>query len=411
MVWYIDPGTGSMLFSVFIGLAATMYFAFRGLAIKLKTRLGARGAAKADAARVPYVIYNEGMQYVDFFIGTVEEFEKRGLPLLYLTSAKQDPVLARSWRHVKAEYIGEGNRAFARLNFLNADVVLMTTPGLDVYQLKRSKTVGCYAHIVHAPSDATGYRLFGIDFYDAVLLTGSYQAKDLRYLEAKRHLRPKDLVVVGCPYLDVLQKKALALPKEQGHTFTVLVSPSWGPSALLSKYGERLLDPLVDSGMEVIVRPHPQSRTSEKELLERLEKRYEGRKNVSWDFRPENIVSLSLSDVMISDFSGIIFDYTFLFDRPVMYVPSTMDKGPYDASCVDHEMWQFESLEKFGIKLREEDFPRIATVVRQASDSEVLRAARHEAKREAWEHQGESAERICDFLVSAASALARKKSA
>lgn len=33
---YIDPGTGSMLFSLFIGLATTAVFAGRALILKLK---------------------------------------------------------------------------------------------------------------------------------------------------------------------------------------------------------------------------------------------------------------------------------------------------------------------------------------------------------------------------------------
>ena len=33
---YIDPGTGSMLFSVLIGAAATLFFLARALILKLK---------------------------------------------------------------------------------------------------------------------------------------------------------------------------------------------------------------------------------------------------------------------------------------------------------------------------------------------------------------------------------------
>jgi hypothetical protein len=33
---YIDPGTGSALFSILIGIAATVYFLGRALIIKLK---------------------------------------------------------------------------------------------------------------------------------------------------------------------------------------------------------------------------------------------------------------------------------------------------------------------------------------------------------------------------------------
>lgn len=410
MLLYIDPGTGSMLFSVVIGVAATLYFSVRALFLKLKVSFFAKDARTANdaSAVVPYVIYCEGRQYFNEFSAVVEEFEERKLPLVYYTGSEEDPVLAKQWGFVKPEYIGSGNKAYAKLNFLKADIVLMTTPALDVYQLKRSKDVKEYVHILHAPSDATGYRLFGLDFFDAVLLTGDYQKKDIRYLEKKRNLKPKELVTVGCTYLDVLDAKRKSITTVE-HPFTVLVSPSWGKSALLFRYGAKLLDPLVESGLEVIVRPHPQSRIVEQGMLETLEKRYEGKKNLSWDFGSDNSQALSKADIMISDFSGIIFDYTFLYDKPVMYVKQDFDKRPYDAGDVEDEMWQFTSLHRFGIELQESDFPRIGDVLRLASDSEELRKARETAKAEAWMHQGHAAGQVVDFLVGTETKLKEQK--
>ena len=241
---YIDPGTGSMLFSILIGAAATVFFLFRALILKIKFFFSGKkdGSAQVDSSYKPYVIYNEGNQYWNTFKPVVEEFEARKIPLEYLTSSKNDPIFEQKYNYVKAEFIGEGNSAFAKLNMLSAGIVLMTTPGLQVYQLKRSKNVKHYSHVLHMPNDATTYRLFGLDFFDSVLLTGDYQATDLRYLEEKRGINKKELVTVGCPYLDVYKQNIANIPEEENHPFTVLVSPSWGDVGLLKKYGEKLLD-------------------------------------------------------------------------------------------------------------------------------------------------------------------------
>jgi hypothetical protein len=400
---YIDPGTGSMLFSILIGAAATLYFIARALIIKAKVLFsGGRAAVNAGVAQ-PYVIYSEGKQYWNVFKPVLDEFEKREIPFLYLASQEDDPVFSHSYRFIKSECIGEGNKAFARLNFLSAEVVLMTTPGLDVYQLKRSKTVRHYAHILHAPSDATMYRMFGIDYFDSILLTGDYQTRDIRALEKLRGLPEKQLVTVGCTYLDVYAETVKLLPKEDGHPFTVLVSPSWGSSALLSKYGGGLLDPLVKTGWRVIIRPHPQSKKSEAPMLESLGKQYNGAANVEWDYERENLYSLAKADIMISDFSGIIFDYIFLFDKPVMYVKQGLDLRPYDADDLGDnaadELWQFKILKKIGVELKEEYFERIGEVIKNVSDNEELRRARREAKEEAWQYPGEAGKRIADFMI------------
>jgi CDP-glycerol glycerophosphotransferase (TagB/SpsB family) len=315
---------------------------------------------------------------------------------------KDDPVFDTPWNFIKAEFIGEGNRAFARLNMLRAGICLMTTPGLDVYQLKRSKMVKHYAHILHAASDAVMYRLFGMDYFDSVLLTGDYQAADIRTLERQRNIPEKKLLAVGCPYLDVYVEKIKKLPAEENHPFTVLLSPSWGPSAILSRYGEKLLDPLVASGWHIIIRPHPQSKKSEATMLERLQMRYKDSNNIVWDYERENIFSLNKADIMISDFSGIIFDYMFLRDKPVLYVNQKLDLRPYDADDIDHELWQFKTIKEAGIELREDDFPRITEIIKNAGDSEALALARRKARETAWQYPGEAGKRIFDFMAEIA---------
>jgi len=405
---YIDPGTGSALFSILIGAVATLFFLGRALIIKLKVVFSGGKTPASSLAANPYVIYNEGRQYCDVFKPVLDEFEARGISVNYLTSAEDDPLLKEQFNHVKGEFIGEGNRAFSRLNMLNADVVLMTTPGLDVYQLKRSKGVKHYAHILHVPSDATLYRLFGIDYFDSILLTGDHQANDIRILEEKRNLKAKKLVTVGCTYLDVFAEKIKQIPKEENRPFTVLVSPSWGPSAILSRFGEKLLDPLVKTGWRIIVRPHPQSKKSENAILEKLAGRYKDAANLEWDYERENIFSLAKSDIMISDFSGIIYDYMFLFDRPVMYVSQGFDLRPYDADDLGEnamqELWHFKTVKEACVELKEEHFDSIAQIIQNITGSSTLEAARLEAarleaKKTAWAYQGEAGKRVVDFMM------------
>lgn len=399
---YIDPGTGSMLFSILIGAAATLFFVAKAAWIKLKILLSGKkdGSGIVDASYKTYVIYNEGNQYWNVFKPVADEFEKRKIPLMYYTSSKTDPIFDQKYEFVTSEYIGEGNTAFAKLNMLSAGFVLMTTPGLQVYQLKRSKNVKHYSHVLHMPNDATTYRLFGLDYFDSVLLTGDYQKDDIRTLEKNRGINSKDLVTVGCSYLDVLSEKINSIPAEENHVFTVLVSPSWGEVGVLKRFGEKLLDPLAATGWKIIVRPHPQSKKSEADMLKRLEERYKDNANVEWDYNRDNIYSMKKADIMISDFSGIVFDYTFLCNKPVMYVNTDMDLRPYDAYDLNKQLWQFSVLEKMGIKLEEKDFANIKEVIQNASDSPELAKQRKIAKETAWMNIGKAGEKIADYMIS-----------
>ena len=51
MVFYIDPGTGSMLFSLFIGLITTGVFGLRALIIKIHSVVGRGKKEEQDCRR------------------------------------------------------------------------------------------------------------------------------------------------------------------------------------------------------------------------------------------------------------------------------------------------------------------------------------------------------------------------
>lgn len=412
---YIDPGTGSMLFSILIGACATLFFFVKALILKLKVVFSGGRAATKDKSYKSYVIYCEDKRYYTVFLPIIKQFEEHKIDVTYYTSSKDDQIFCDGWKFVHPEFIGVGNAAYAKLNLLSAGIVIMSTPSLDVYQLKRSKKVGHYCHIFHSTSDATTYRLFSLDFFDSVLLTGDYQEKNIRYLEHLRSLPQKDLVTVGCTYLDVLKEKLSSIKsnkstkKGEKKPLTILVSPSWGPSGLLTLYGERLLDPLVATGFNIIIRPHPQSYISEKPMLDRILEKYSSLSNVVIDRERDNIYSMEKADLMISDFSGIIYDYLFLCDKPVMFAEGDMSLDIYDAWYIKEKLWQFRVLDECGIKIEEKDFSNIKKVIESASDSEKLRAARHKAKEEGWMHEGEAGKRAFDYMVKVVKELESPK--
>lgn len=399
---YIDPGTGSMLFTILFGAVATLYFVGKTAFIRLKTLLAGGRAGQAHPEEA-LVIFSEGGRYWPVFEPIVLELERRGLKASFLTSDKADPALGRpDGSSVKARYIGSGNMAYARLNMLEADTVLMTTPGLDVYQLKRSRKVRRYVHILHAVDDASSYRLFGLDYFDAVLLTGEHQKASIRRLEELRNLLAKDLEVVGCTYLDGYSSKldeiSRSVKREPGTT--VLVAPSWGPSGLLSRYGMELLGPLARSGLRLIVRPHPQSLETETAVVDGLRAALAAYPNVSWDTEHENLKALARADILISDFSGVAFDYAFLFGGPILYALADFDKRLYDAGDLEGEPWKFQVIRELGVELKPGQFNDLPSLI-PTLVGDTARASRiAEIKNTAWAHRGHAARATVDYLAS-----------
>lgn len=394
---YIDPGTGSMLFAILIGIITSLMFLWKSFLLKIKFLLNG-GRVEESGKRLPYVIFSDSKRYWNVFKPICDEFEKRGVQLEYLTASEDDPALAEEYEHVNCRFIGENNKAFAKLNMLDAGILLSTTPGLDVYQWKRSASVDWYVHIFHAVDEGAGYRMFGMDYYDAVLLTGAFQEKYIRKLEELRGLPAKELKVAGSTYMDALKEKLDAKTGTKERK-TVLLAPSWGESSILTKYGADILKALLATGYHIVVRPHPQSLTSEKAVLEPLWKEFPDSEQLQWNYDNDNFEALWNADIMITDFSGIIFDYALVFGRPIIYADTSFDPAPYDAAWIDEPLWRFEVLKELGAPLQKEDFPHMRELIDELLQQEQGKEAREKVRSEAWQCIGESAKLTVDYMI------------
>lgn len=397
---YIDPGTGSMLFSLCIGLAAAATFGLKALWAKIRFLLTG-GKAKKDESetKIPYVIFSDHKRYWNVFKPVCDEFEKRKVDLVYYTAGEDDPVLTAGYEYIHPEYLGSGNKPYAKLNFLNADIVLSTTPGIDVYQWKRSKKVNKYVHIPHQIGDCSGYRMFGTDYYDAVLVSGEHQTRTVQMLESKRNIKKKEFVTVGLTYFDaMLERKNKAEPVKNENP-VILLAPSWGKSSILSQYGEKFIKLLVDTGYEIVIRPHPQSSVSEADLLEELKQKFVDEPRVSWNFDMDNFDILNKADLMISDYSSVMYDFSFFFNKPFIYAIEQLDLSPYDSSWLDEESWTFAMLPKLGVKLEKEKFNDIKSIIDDLLNNPKTRESREQIIKEAWCYPGEAGKRIADYML------------
>ena len=230
LMLYIDPGTGSMLVAVLIGVFGAVGYIIRMAWVKIRFKLTAGKKEEMKSDKIPYVIFADDKRYWNTFEPICREFNQRGIDVEYLTASEDDPGLNCGLEHVKARYLGEGNKAFSKLNFLNASVVLATTPGLDVYQWKRSRDVDYYIHIPHAAGEINFYRMFGLDYYDAVLIAGDFHERQIRKLEEMRNLPAKDLHMCGIPYMDEMAKRFRK----------AVLSKSMREPSLLRPHGARL---------------------------------------------------------------------------------------------------------------------------------------------------------------------------
>lgn len=399
MLLYIDPGTGSMLFAILVGVIGTLRYLLKNWIVQLRFSLSGGKKVDTNADKIPFVIFSDDKRYWNVFEPVCQEFDKRGVEVVYMTASPDDPALDNPYEHVSAQFIGKNNKAYAKMNFLNASIVISTTPGLDVYQWKRSKDVQYYVHMLHAATEVVEYHMFGMDYYDAVLLSGDYQKRDIRNLEKIRHLPEKELIMTGIPYMDKMAARLTDQNRISSDNYTVLLAPSWGNSAIFKKYGAGIIEALLNTGYHIIIRPHPQSFISESALIEGLMKQYPESEQLEWNRDNDNFEVLNRADIMISDFSGVIFDFSLVYDKPVIYAETEFDSSPYDAWWLDYPMWTFSALPRMGEKLTMENMDTLKDMIDRCLKDPEYAQGRREVSEETWRYKGEGAKRAVDYLL------------
>ncbi len=371
---YLDPGTGSMLISSFFGIVATIFFLVKNMFYKTKVFfLGLLGVKIKQKERYGIVFFSEGAQYEATYRPILDELVKRNIKCLYFSGNENDNLLNYSSDLVDTQFIGMKSKAFVILSMLEADIFVSTTPGLDVLQLKRSKGVKHYCYIFHSCVDVAIYKLFSFDFYDSVFANGEHQIEHIRKLEGIRNTKAKDIYKIGIPYIDELKKKYAdyQLQKKEnentGEKKTILVAPTWGNNGLLTKFGSQFLKTLLDKGHSVILRPHPQSYIVEKPMLDGITKELSSYTNLTWDSNPDNFHSLVSSDLLISDLSGIMFDFAFVFEKPVLTIKSELVTAGLEAHYIKDEVWEILVADQIGKQISVDDLENMENIIQEVT--------------------------------------------
>ena len=116
MQLYIDPGTGSMLFTVLVGVLGAGIYGLRTLIMKLQFVLSGGKQEKASSNSTPFVIYSDDKRYWSTFRPICREFERRKQPVTFMTSSPDDPALKEKFEYVTCHFMYGLKKAGIEMN-------------------------------------------------------------------------------------------------------------------------------------------------------------------------------------------------------------------------------------------------------------------------------------------------------
>jgi CDP-glycerol glycerophosphotransferase (TagB/SpsB family) len=135
---------------------------------------------------------------------------------------------------------------------------------------------------------------------------------------------------------------------------------------------------------------------------------YPNSNTLKWDNEKDGLKAMAHADLMISDFSGIIYDYLFLFERPVLTFKSQFEKRGREAMDLKDISPDIKFLDKIGRTLQETDIPDLLSIIRKnLSEKNALPEVVKEAEQSLARHPGESGKRAADFIQSVLKSVRR----
>lgn len=269
-----------------------------------------------------FLFHSEGPYSYQYLAAFVEDLrERHGRTVSCVTAAADDPLLASGQDGLRAYYVR--HLLPALILHLECDVFVTTTPGMGTLRLPRPHGCRCVYAFHSLVSVHEVYPEGAFDHYDAFLCAGPHHRRELLQYAHVRKVSVGELFEVGYPKLDRLIADHHRWVRRTART-TVLIAPSWGVGNVLETCGVDLVERLLSTGVRVIVRPHPcffgRLYPAGRAILGRLGRRFADHADVTIDSDFAGEDSLHEADLMISDYSGVAYEYAFSTLRPVLFV-------------------------------------------------------------------------------------------
>ena len=274
------------------------------------------------------VFYSESNGFYKYFKDYIEYLlKKTNVTIHYITSDPDDDIfrLADSNSQIRGYYIGE-KKLITLMMKMDADVVCMTMPDLDNFHIKRSYVRDDieYIFIQHGMgSNNMGMRKGCTDHFDAVFCCGPHQKIEEEQLGELHQIKQRELVEVGYPLIDEMRRIYRETVHRPSCPPKLLIAPSWQKDNIVDSCLETILDKLKVGNYKITVRPHPQEVKHKREYMEKLKKKYEDDGiEIQTDFTSNN--PLMDADLLITDWSGISWEYAFTTLKPILFINTPM---------------------------------------------------------------------------------------
>ena len=317
------------------------------------------------------VFYAEGGGFYRYFQSVVEYLlAHSNIVIHYVTNDPKDAI----FRHqaalgekprIRAYFIGQ-TRIIPLMMKMDADMVVMTTPDLNTYQIKRSyvKKDIEYVYLDHGPTSVhMCYRKGAFNHFDTIMCNGPFQVAEHRATERVYALREKKLVESGYPLLDTLLASGVKSGQAGVGKHRIMIANSHQQDNIFDTCLDDLIAALKGDDREIVVRPHPQYVRRNPARMQAIEARYRGVPGVIMETDFSKPSTMERSSVLITDWSGIAYEYAFKTKRPCLFIDTPMKVINLEWKRIELVPTDISFRNQVGVSVRMDDMAGAAEAV------------------------------------------------
>ena len=311
------------------------------------------------------VFYSEKNGFYKYFRDVIETIQRRTDVIIhYISSDPDDEIFSLTSDTFHTYYIEE--KLMVLMMRMDADIVVMTTPDLQKYYIKRSMVRDDveYVYMDHGMNSVNlMLRKGALDAFDTVFCANANVVEELRAQEKVYGLKEKNLVPYGYAMIDNMIRAYEKQPPVKNDPPVILIAPSWQEDNIMDSCIDGLLKALLPMQYRVIVRPHPQYVRHYPEKLQAMQAKYASSPNFTLQTDFSSNETVFNADVLVTDWSGTAYEYSFTTLKPCLFINTPMKVMNPDYRDIDVTPFDISIRNQIGIALEPGQIDQIAPAV------------------------------------------------
>ena len=320
---YLDPVSGSFLFNTLL----TIFFLVINFVNKIFIKILGHFflLSKNLKSNYDYVFHIETISYFYCMYEIINNINNKNILIICPPEIKKK--LSKKIFQSNSISIFENKNLYFQISILQtiySDECFSSTVGLNFSYFYKSKNIKKWSYIDHSTMDIHDYPLLSFDHYDCIYLPNKKKVQNLRKIFNLRGIK-REIKITSLFYLKNQDREKFKFKK------CLLITTNWGEGSLIYHLNDLFFKIIkqiqVNNKLMVILRPHPQSFKSDKKKLNltfKKFKKYQIKYSVSKDGNNKRI--LQSAKMLISEISGVIFDYHHYNKYPKTLIFNTRDK-------------------------------------------------------------------------------------